>query len=347
MKLLTFAHRGEAKAFLAAQTFNLDKSAPLADLFVSNGSYLLITGEGIETAMIKTAVALTYLNSKNELPKEVFNIGICGAIDPSQANLVGEVQEIRTVYAAREKTEFKSFTSASDSRTDLITTSERVLKPEQTERLLPIAKLVDREAWGVCLGLQQTFKLPFRCLKLVSDNVHHETEFCQRVKEKAEDYSIKLFQYYNEHYANEHLADSKQDNFLPKELGQLYFTQAQKNLFYSLCDKLKIEPTKVLDHYDMNETLESKKTPKEKTKVLIQLMQESLSPMLYKLRSQLEEKSRKSSNQNIRFNFDPNLEREDIHASIQFKTEDERAKVIEKLKNFPLEDFQKVYRGEF
>lgn len=349
MRLLIFAHRGEAKAFLGADTYSAEKSAPIADLYQSESNFLLITGEGIEPAMLKTAMTLTYLHSIDSLPNEIINLGICGSIDPRDKELVGKVLEIRTIYANRDKTEFKSFTCHSDSKQDLITTSKRILEAEQTEKLLPIAKLVDREAWGVFYAIQQTFKVQFKCIKMVSDNVHHENEFCQRIKETAEQYSIALYQYFSENFQTsyEETTGLDKDHPLPKELSSFYFTYAQKNLFLSLCEKLNIKPHEVLQHYNLTDVIESKTTPKEKTKVLIQKMQESLSPMLFKLREELSQKSKSFSDDKIHFSFDPNLEKEEVKANLQFKDDAELEHVITKLKSFPLHEFQKVYRGDF
>ena len=93
-----------------------------------------------------------------------------------------------------------SFTTPAESLHDLVTTERRVLNAEQSKKILPIAKLVDREAWGIFYAIQQSFKIPFKCLKMVSDNVHHDTDFCQRIKESAEKYSISLYQYFSEHF---------------------------------------------------------------------------------------------------------------------------------------------------
>ena len=76
-------------------------------------------------------------------------------------------------------------------------------------------------------------------------------------------------------------------------------------------------------------------------------MQESLSPMLFKLREELSQKSKSFSDDKIHFSFDPNLEKEEVKANLQFKDDAELEHVITKLKSFPLHEFQKVYRGDF
>ena len=63
--------------------------------------------------------------------------------------------------------------------------------------------------------------------------------------------------------------------------------------------------------------------------------------MLFDLRDRLTLKSQKFSDDKINFNFDPNLEKEEIRANIQFKNERERENIIEKIKSFPLEFFKK------
>ena len=60
------------------------------------------------------------------------------------------------------------------------------------------------------------------------------------------------------------------------------------------------------------------------------------------LRDRLTLKSQKFSDDKINFNFDPNLEKEEIRANIQFKNERERENIIEKIKSFRLKIFKNL-----
>lgn len=110
MKLLVFAHRGEAQAF-----FNQWDFAPVEfyfnGLFKTKNYYLLITGEGLKDASEKTVAVIA--NFKEELD-EVINIGIAGSLNPKLK--IGDTAWVRSSYAQNaERCEFKSFTTTEHS----------------------------------------------------------------------------------------------------------------------------------------------------------------------------------------------------------------------------------------
>lgn len=348
MNLLIFAHRGEARAFLNSEQYQVLKNAPVLDLYQGPENFLLITSEGIEQAMLKTSMCLTYLHTLGHRIDSVVNLGICGAIAQNQNLAIGSIHPIRTIYAYRSKPEFKSFTTDSASaKFDLITLDERLLKQEQCQKLLPLGPLVDREAWAIAYSTKLYFKLPFYCFKLISDNINFETEFCQRIKEQAEQYSIALYQYYREHFENSQspLGLGRQAD-LPPELNTLYFTKAQKNLFFSLLDKLALKPNQIVERYNLSELIESKKTPKDKTKILLKKMQKEISPLRFEIKEHLDALAKQANSELAQFQFDPNLEKQEIRASIKFKNEQERSQAIQAVQQFPLEDFSKIFDGQ-
>lgn len=348
MKLLIFAHRGEAKAFFSSDNLSHDKNSPLTDLYYGESYYLLMTGEGHENAMNKTSIALTYLKQQSIEIKQVINLGICGSINPNNDDL-NQIIPIRTLYSFRGKQDFKSFTCANlensnASRMDLITVEDRVLKKEKVNDLLPIANLVDREAWAIAYSVFSFFKIPFFCIKLVSDNVHFEDEFCKNIKENAENYSIQLYQYYIEIF---NLPDTnKEEEDLPLELKDFYFTQAQKNLFFALKEKLQLTYLEMITQFDIPNISKSKKLPKEKTKDLITKMQKALSPISYQLKEDLEAKIKPFQSNHLSFQFDRSLESDKIKGHFNFSDSKERDDIILSLQNFPIDSVKAIFDGQ-
>lgn len=365
MNLLVFAHRGEAKAFLNSKEYKPLRSAPVKDLYQSDNDFLLLTGEGIEHAMIKTAIALTYLHSQNLKIQAVINLGIAGSIDPNSDSdtgpdpdkgTIGKIYPIRTIYADRHKTEFKSFTTANkDTTTDLVTVDQRILDTSKCSKLRVLADTVDRESWGIAYSVETYFKIPFYCFKLISDNVNTESEFCQRVKEESENFSIKLYQYFSQHFITSLQQSNEQGSLeglpdeltsdLPTELNSFYFTSAQKNLFLALLGRLNLKATDIFTQFDLEELLEKKSTPKEKTKVLLNLLQQELSPRTYQIKSYFDEISKHASDQISQFQIDPNIEKREIRLSAHFNSRDEIEQIRENLANFPLDSVQAVFDG--
>jgi hypothetical protein len=83
MKLLHFAHRPEAKAFLENSDFTLIKEAKI-DLYYSNhlDLALVISGEGHLKALEACLQSILFLEFNWKKPvQEILNLGICGALN--------------------------------------------------------------------------------------------------------------------------------------------------------------------------------------------------------------------------------------------------------------------------
>ena len=75
MLLLTIAHRGEAQEFLN-RTFTQAVDFHFPGVYRDGDQLLLLTGEGIEQAILRISSVLTYFGSKID---RVLNMGIAGA----------------------------------------------------------------------------------------------------------------------------------------------------------------------------------------------------------------------------------------------------------------------------
>jgi len=251
---LCFAHRGEAQAFLKfyAYTPALEK---FPGLFSSGKNYLLLTGEGLINASVKTASVLGLLQTKI---KNVINIGLAGSL--SKSIQLQEVYRIRTIYGHGELNPyFHSFTSVSHLGidglpvADILSHSDRVLNSESAIRLAPFADLVDREAWGVARACQN-FKLAFFCLKLASDapinqliqDEQTDQTLCARIKLEAQHLSQKLllaYQKFDEQKAGTCELDLEDAPSLAKiylDSPHFYFTHSMQNRFEKLVHSFEL-----------------------------------------------------------------------------------------------------------
>lgn len=155
MKLLTFAHYLEAQNIIHDLSFK----EIAKDLFKSEEMLLLITGEGPFEASTKTALTL------GQYPiNEVINLGIAGSLD---SNLQKEdVVEVRCFYLSHEnKPFFKSFPTGK-SGFDCVTSFERILSPEKAVPLKGVARIVDREGWGIAMACK-TKGVSLRAIKVI------------------------------------------------------------------------------------------------------------------------------------------------------------------------------------
>jgi nucleoside phosphorylase len=92
MLLVTIAHRGEAQEFIK-RTFTQPVDFHFQGVYRSGDDFLLLTGEGIETAILRVSSILTYFGKKID---RVLNMGIAGAL--ASALQINQIYGIRHVY---------------------------------------------------------------------------------------------------------------------------------------------------------------------------------------------------------------------------------------------------------
>lgn len=335
MRLLTFAHRGEAQTFL--REYKLKADSNIQNLYIGESSSILITGEGIYETMVALTSALTHLKNVTE----VINLGICGSL--ATKHKLNSILPIRTIYS---DTEFKSFTTNSVGGIDLVTTSKRVLNKEEALSLSVHAELVDREAWAnglVCKKLNKNFK----CIKLVSDHIS-EAQFCEVIKDNAEFYSNELYEYLEK---EENKSQANIEILKLYENENLYFTVSQKrqykNILSSLKAKLSLNEDEIHKKVNLELLQEKDILPKERTKILLKDLDILLYPFKAKITNSLNMLFEKiNKHKNIDCRYDKNLEQKTISLNTKIESEQDIDTLKRALKDLSWEDFSKVMDGD-
>jgi nucleoside phosphorylase len=346
MKLLTFAHRGEAQAFISSYQFK-PVDFIFDGLLKSNDTFLLITGEGPQSASEKTICVLTKFETEIS---EVYNIGVAGSLTPKL--LLNDLVWIRTAYAHNaEKLEFKSFsTQNSNAHHDCITAFSRILSTDEKKNLSLFANIVDRELWAVA-SAARLFKKPFNSLKIISDEAQTETlDICKFVKEEAPLFSEKLLlEFQNKvQHLNKILKPKEDSEFLSNPL--FYFTTSQERKLNSLLDGLKLKGVSLQSLQKAEEVLRIKemdKLPKERSRLLIQYLGELLNPVSIKIKASIEETLSPLNEAKINSSFDPDFEENWLNLSVRIQSSRDLEQVKNALKIFSYEDFKKIFEGKF
>jgi len=331
MDLLTFAHRGEAKAFFREFPFKPINFA-FEGLYLSEGHYLLITGEGIQATSEKLSAVL---GAFKEI-ESIFNLGVCGALDENFNE--GEIHPIRTCYMEKNsKMEFKSFSTPNIDGLDCVSAHQRVLDTGYAKYLSYFAPLVDREVWAIG-SVCSLFKKSFYSYKYISDNADGE-EICQVVSVKAEKISEALLNYFLRlKYPD------KIKKIIPEFKG-LHFTTSQKRLYSSLIKKFKIKGMpldKIVNLYEINALPLS---PKQKAARVLKEMQAALFPFNEKIKNDLQDIIAPMEELGIKVKYPKSFETTEIEIGSVIKNGHDLFKLIENLKEFPLDKIHQVLKG--
>jgi hypothetical protein len=347
-RLLTFAHRGEARSFL--NEFSCKPTPYKENLFFNGELYILISGEGPHKAMTELAISLGLIKALHPGGEiSVTNLGICGALETGFE--VGEIREIRTIYSTSlsEAMEFKSFTSDLPKETnkvdrvDIVTAHKRVVDLETKERLSNFAPLVDREAWGFAFACQSA-GVSFTCFKLISDLA--EGEICQVVKEQADEWSELLLEKYLTMSNDPRVNDARD---LPYQLNELHITLSQRRRLHHLFRALElkgIEAQEALINCDFSELIKQKKRSKEITKELTQKLHSLVYPLNTALESSLSAQTEVLRKSGLQVRFDQDLEREILHLSLTACSAHEMKIASEALGSFDFEKYISILRGQ-
>lgn len=340
-KLLTFAHRGEAQAFFSAYPF---KSVEFFfdGLFESEHYFLLITGEGPHNASEKTISVLAKF--KNCID-EVYNIGVAGSLN---ALLVkNDIVWIRSAFAHHaERLEFKSYTSSQKNAVhDCMTAHTRVLSPDLKHKLSLFAHVVDRELWAVA-SAAQLFKLPIYAIKIISDDTtDNSEEICQFVKTEAPLFSSKLLLEFRSSSSPKLTQNQplKQNKLL--EDPDFYFTTSQERKLKSLLTSLKNKGCE-LETLNFGPIKERELSPKDRTRHLLQFLNDELNPCALIIRNALAKKLAPLEDAAIMASFDPDFEHDWLQLTMKIQSSRDLEKIKNSLKIFSYEDFKSVLNGK-
>ncbi len=201
--LLVFAHRGEAKAFFRNQSF---RQIPFAfpGLYESSRELLLISGEGVNMALAKTAaICGAFPEGVNTL----INFGIAGSLNAVLE--IGKIYSVRIAFLEAEQSVANDIFYSADptARYDCISAQQRVMNKFYAARLAPLAHMVDREAWAVGY-VSRLFNIPFSAFKLISD-VPAEEVSLEKINHNIDEYSERLYQFYRQHLCETETVSSK------------------------------------------------------------------------------------------------------------------------------------------
>jgi nucleoside phosphorylase len=347
MKLLTFAHRGEAQAFLSAYTFK-----PVDFFFdgflKSENYYLLITGEGPHSASEKTISVLAKLSDEIS---HVYNLGVAGSLNPLLKKY--DLLWIRTAYAHHaEKCEFKSYSSnAVKAASDCMTAFSRVLDLTEKKKLSHFANIVDRELWAVA-SAANLFKKPYSALKIISDEmVEVELDICKFVKEEAPLFSEKLLaEFQNQQGIQiQKTITAKTDSPFLND-SAFYFTTSQTRKLNSTLDGLRLKGL-LLESLLKDPTIinikELELLPKERTRLLLEFLSEKLNPISVKIKASIQNSLSPLHDAKVLTAFDPEFEDNWLNLSMKIQSSRDLEKIKNALKIFSYEDFKKIFDGNF
>jgi nucleoside phosphorylase len=343
MNLLVFAHRGEAKTFLSELNFKSVKGKDFLNLYKNDSNYLLICGEGLQSATELTASVLSFIH---EEVRNVINFGIAGALDKSLE--LNNIYSVQTIYSEKitGAMQFKSF-SSSDPKAyfDCVSAIDRVLNDENSIYLSKFAQIVDRELWAIA-SVAKLFKKPFQSFKLISDYAGTDTS-CFDISNKTDFYSQHLFDYFSEHFDSKE--QLKEEDTLETPDG-FYFTTAQKrsykNLYEKLSKKLSLNENELFDYLKINEIIKQDIQAKLKTKFLIEKMQNALSPYELELNKNLKEIFKPFQHNSVQVQIQKDLETENFSVHADIKNENEFEKLKSAVNHFNYKEYIDFLNGK-
>jgi hypothetical protein len=324
MELLTFAHRGEAKAFLKNDQFS---PVPFLfdGLYKNEHRFLLIHGEGLQTTSEKLAVVCGAFREKIHA---VINLGVCGSLRENSFKM-GEIFPIRTCYSEGE---FKSFSTPSKTGVDIISSKERVKDLNYAKNLSFFAPLVDREAWAVG-SVCHLLNLPFYSFKLISDYSDNE-DICQLVSSKSEEISESLYNYFLQ-------VKIENSNLIEKEKNNLWATTSQRRLYNSLSKKMELKGIK----YDPSSLDSGNLAPKKRMSKILEDMEKNLFPFESGLKDKLEKHTQSLKDSKIDVKFSKDFEDSSVLLSFKIQNQKELEKIVSSLSSFPYQNIKDLLDG--
>lgn len=330
MILYTFAHWGEAQVFI--QELSAKKTVHLnGELYEAQDALLLLTGEGLDEAMSKTSFVLGLFPSITS----ILNFGVAGSLKDFSLK---QIFSVRTVYQFFGETpRFKSFTSDDSEGVDVITSSDRILKEASAALLRPHGDLVDRELWGIAFAAK-TKNISWRSFKIVSDKAG-TLGACEVAKDQAMEFSQLLFE------KSQTLSPAKVT--VPFQHA-FYMTVAQERLLKKAQEKLIIkwgeEIFKAWREKHEQEIALIKTVPKEKTKRLLSLYQDALTPWRKKAEEKKDQLFSPLKSRGIEIQTDPQWEVAELDIRFKMNPENHQEK-IRALQNLPWEKYQELLNG--
>ncbi|MBD64398.1 MAG: hypothetical protein CME62_04280 [Halobacteriovoraceae bacterium] len=324
MKLLTFAHRGEAQTFLSKLAL---KPVNEAQTFYKNDEYgLLITGEGIYEALLHlSATVATYR------PKLIINYGIAGALNSDMA--LKKVYPVRTIYGYEStRPVFNSYTTQNVATLDCISSWQRVLTHEYALELAPFAELVDREAWGLGRVAAAT-QTPLQVYKLTSDYAGEQTD-CFDLKQRAQEFSELLWEHFEKEFGEQEQKIAEATNHNEMNFP-FHVSFTQKKQIQKFINKVpKHEFDKILNN------------AKDANSCITQL-QIALHPLQEQIMKKLEALKGPFENIGAHLKFDPKLENKKVLLQMEINSAKNISNLTRVLSEFDYQELEQFWNGNF
>ena len=339
MILYHFAHRGEAKAFIAGLNLR-PMIGPVEHMYSSDEVMLIITGEGIYASLEKISAVLALFPAITK----VINFGISGILNTDKASL-NKIYPIASVYGfGADDSVFQSYHS--EGKLDCISTHGRVTNFEMANKLRPFAELVDRELWAVARACH-LFKRPFASFKLTSDMAGDLN--CLDIKNRSDEFSEKLFHFYQNELAEKKTivgdAELKMELELPFRATYQQALQITK-LFEALKLKYQCQHDEILERIDINEVSNSHLSDKIKCNKLIEALQYLLNPIKKEVDQKLANFATALNEIGARVTFDPALEKIEFNLTMTINHQTNIDKLKNSLTSTRFSDFESIMNGE-
>jgi nucleoside phosphorylase len=340
MKLLIFAHKGEASAFFKHFSYEASKDR-FYDIFKAKDHHLLICKEGMIDSLVNTVDCLAHFQYD-----EVINLGIAASLRSDLKK--GEVYPIRTSYAHQgDRPLFHSFNSVNvNALHDCLSVARRLTSPSEKEKLIPLAQMADQELWSIAKACKKN-SLPFKAIKCISDELS-DTEFCERVKTQASFYSEKLLSY----FLNEEEILSTTQLYTEQEIDiytGLHFTKSMQlqrdKLLHQLEIKLLKSKSVILKEINLSEVQLMEMLPKNRANEILRRLSCVANPFMAQLNNKIIKVNEPLLKMNTKLIFHPQYETKSIQLKIDIKNKLHFEKFKTALNNWDYDLIQKLLSG--
>lgn len=330
MKLLTFAHPGEAREFIKHLPQLKARFDIASRLYLSPEWALLITGEGMDRVFLNLGKALGQVSEITA----IYNLGIAAALDHKLAK--NNIVPVRTAYRhLADGMEFKSYSSNDGlANQDCISTFQRIHSAKQAKQLSYFGQMIDRELWAVA-ALSDFYRIPFQSFKLISDYAW-EAESCVLAKSQATAYSCQLYKKFKQLSLPAGPRQVEPD-FSP----ELYWTESLKRQFVALNKKWQVKyPQESIYKLYTRDLQELKIHPKKKSVIFLQKIKDHLNPVNAQIREEIDDLVHHYTSEKVKIHYDPKLESSDLNIHLAISGPEDLDYCQQQLKTFPLQKIQ-------
>jgi hypothetical protein len=344
MRLLTFAHWGEAQCFFDYFT----QSSPLSgeSLYqLDEKTAVFITGEGIYESLTSLSQVFQEFSRKGHSPiKEVINLGVAGALLKTlplkTAYAIDQVYLWENKFPHPKSFPLKTPADKKHRSLQLLSSLERLQGINQQEHspLAALADLVDRELWGQAY-LCHKLHISLSAIKVVSDFVTDEQN-CELVTQASARFSEILLQEYlnlfpqtegKQTETNSPL-ESGEDSLLPADF---YVTISQERELKKYAELM----TEVTPEH-LQQIRQEVMRPKDRTKKLLEQLQEKRDPIGSQMRKELEQLLLVWQRKDCHLSFERTLQNPSLKIALEVQDLKHWQRLARDLDRFPWKEWE-------